>query len=549
MIERWTGFTRRRPAFAVAIGLGLLAVAFGFARTAPAGLPVGSLVPDGEERGAGTTVLVTTPDGVEEPVREVALEAIRAQLESSPDVAAVREVPRGGGTLEFVIAAADGGARASQELAARLRANLDPGPLRADVRGEAAAASAARDELGGDLWRVEAPALAAAALIGMLALGPAGACAALAVAALALLGALALLRGAGAFADVSLLGAVAAAPVALVLAFELVGALRVRHRAALRMGAGREGAQLALSGLAWPAALAASAAATAPLAVLVLPLRQGAWIAAGCACAAVLAVAGLLLLGPVALPGRERGRRASRVPAALRKRWPPSPSARVRAPALLVLAAAGLALCAPAVTAESHAFAADGAGSLAADLPLAAGLALALCCALPVAALRAPRALLLAPVTLLPACAGLGVAAGLAGGWLGADPLGAPLPSLENGALACGLCAVLSVSAARTARACALVAEAGPVPQAAARRLLAREVGRPAALGSLAGAIACAALLFAEPYVARQFGTLVAAGLAVDAAVARPLTAALAPRLVGRASRRARRFAVVSPVR
>ncbi|HEY8465726.1 MAG TPA: hypothetical protein VIL04_02880 [Solirubrobacterales bacterium] len=548
MIERWAGFARRQPSFAVAIGLGLVAVAFGVARTAPQELPVGSLVPEGEVPGAGATVLVTTPDGVGDRVRDVALEAIQAQLETDPNVASVQAAPQADGALAFAIVPSDPGPRAMQETAARLRANLDPGPLRFDLRGEAAAIADARHELGGDLWRAELPALAAAALIAALALGAAGACAALGVAALALLGTLAALRSAALLADVSLLAIAAAAPVALALGFELIGALRARYRDAQALGAGSEGARLALTGFAGSAAIGAAAAATAPLAVLALPLGQGGSLAAGCACAALLALAGALLFGPVGLTARSgAASNRPRVPA-----WPrtlPRLGARARALALCALAALGLALAAPALGADSHAFAADGAGSLATDLPLAAGLALAICCAVPAAALRAPRALLLAPVTLLPACAGLGVAVALADGWVGSDPFDAPLGGVENSALASGLCAVLAVSAARTARACALAAEAGPVPHAAARKLLGREVGRPAVLGTLVAGLACAALLWVDHYVARQFGTLVATGLVVDALVAQPLTAALAPRLVRRGRRRQRRFAVVSPVR
>src|SRR5690606_1210160 len=114
------------------------------------------------------------------------------------------------------------------EMVKRLRANLDPGPLRFELGGEMAAIDAARAEIGGKLWRVELPALALAALLLILALGAAGATAALAAAAFALLGALVALRAAGLMAEVSLLGIVAGAPVALALAVELAGGLFAR---------------------------------------------------------------------------------------------------------------------------------------------------------------------------------------------------------------------------------------------------------------------------------------------------------------------------------
>src|SRR5690606_5943247 len=116
--------------------------------------------------------------------------------------------------------------------------------------------------------------------------------------------------------------------------------------------------------------------------------------------------------------------------------------------------------------------------------------------------------------------------------WLPIDPFGAPLSTLENGALACGMCAVLAVSAARTALACAAAAEAGGVPAAAVRALLRAEVSLPAALGTIVAVLACGALLAVDVYAARQFGAIVPTGLLIDGLVARPLRNALAPWLL-----------------
>lgn len=585
MVERWEGIARRRSAVVLVVGLCALAAVFAVARTAPQALPVGSLAPQGEPSDAAfVSVLVSTPAGVEEPVRDVALDAITAQLETDPNVAGVQVVRRDEDELLLHALPDDGGANAVRDTIARLQANLDPGPLGFVLGGRMATVETAKAELGGGLWRAELPALAAVALILLFALGMSGALTAMAVGAFALLGTLAALRGAGLLIDVYLLGVAAAAPVALALSVEFAAALFARHRSARALGAGRDSGRLALAGFAQSATLAVAAAVVAPLAILALPLQQRTSLAVGCALAAALAFAGLLLLGPMALAGGERGRmhmslrerlprRRPRLPARLRERLPlerlgarllprerspqrrlrlrlsarPALGPRARAIALVGLALAALLLAAPALAVRSHALAEE-AGSLAADLPLAGALALVLACALPAAALRAPRALALAPLTVLPAAAALGVGTALAAGWLPIDPFGGPLDTLENGALACALCAVLAVSAARTARICAIAAEAQPAPPAAVRAVLRAEASRPAALATGLTMLASLALLAVEPYAARQFGAMVAAGLLVDTLVSRPLTVALAPRLLGRRDAPRRPLPVASPV-
>ena len=424
---------------------------------------------------------------------EISEEAVSAQLAADPAVSSVRAERRGDGVV-LIAGFGDATAGEREQAVDRLRETIDGGALRARVGGEVAAQLAERDELGEELWRAELLAIPLALLALIAAVGSRAVAAPILCAVLAIAGALALLGLGGDVTDVSLLGAGSATVVGLVLGVELpVRALRAR--AAPEQEPGR-------------ALLVAAAAAVPGFTLLATPLDQAASVALGAAAAAALAALAALLVVPAV---------ASLVEARTASARPP----RIRATARRMLIAGGVAvaaLCALAVPAfvwgETAPYAALdpdlGAtarlsrDSLLADLPPAAALTAGVLALGLTALVRDLRALLLGPLSLLPAAAAIGVCALLAEqtSLIGREDAGGSF--LDTGAIAVAVCAVAAISCARSTSS-ALWLSVG-------RRF---ELA-PALVATAVGLLGAAGLYGSGVDQAEELAVAVAAGLVAD---------------------------------
>lgn len=553
MSGRLAALAARRAWLPPAIGVALLVGALALARGVSGELGVGSLALGDRQAGATGVVLVrtTASPGTGERVAAVAFGVIRAQLESDPHVAAVRVA--GGGedgrtrVLSVTLASGDEGER--QQVAGELTGTIDPGPLRVSIEGEALALASERDRLGGELWKLELLALPVVLLLLGWGLGVRAGLAAAGAAALAIVGVPALLRVADLFADVSLLGAAAGAPVGMVAAIELTRLRVQRHREALAIWAGDEAPVLA--GAEWlrPALAFVVTASIAPLALLLTPLAQAGSLALGCAAGAAGAAVGVALFGVAALPAGS-GVRPMRTPLAARAaRWLARRRMGLAATLLLVFLLVGvLAVLGQDVHTRGVGEKALGE-SLTSDLPLAALVAALATGTLVVVVTRSARVFPLGLGAVLAAAAVSGLAAfffvqsrrgsdfrlGASFEHTLASHLGLEhVNQLETAALAAALAALVAICAARSALAALAVAAERRVdasPDTAAERA-ATALFPGVAIASICAAIGAAVLTAADSASAQQFGFLIASGLLLDAAVVRLPTVALASRLI-----------------
>lgn len=485
-----------RIGLATAALAGSAAIAIGAADE----LAIGSLrLVEGPERPAAeqAELVVVLRGGPDEPVDsrifDTGRDVVSAQLEADPTIASVRAIERQRQVV--LVAGFDDVSDADRQAAAiRLARDVDPGPLSVAFEGEVQRLLEARRELADELLRAEALVLPLALLLAAMAIGWRAAAPVL-CAGIAIAGSLALLRLAGLVADLSLLGFAPAAAVGLVLGVEL-------PLAASGSSHGRG------EGLARRTLTVAAVASLPALAGLATPLDQAASLALGCALAAFLAAAATLLVAPAV----DQLTSASQI--LIRRPWPIPRRGAAVGLAVGVLALAALvvpavrygssasyvALDSPALSAAESSPERLPGDSLFAELPLAAALAGAVL-ALALAALaRRPWALLLGPITLLPAAASIGICALFAehGWFIGRDdPQGA---YIDTATVAIALAGLAAIGAARSA----------------ALALDLREPRRPllgpAAGGSSAGVLAAGAMI----PVASELGIALGAGLICD---------------------------------
>jgi hypothetical protein len=535
---------------------------------APGELGIGSTRLEGAEDPALVAVLKGGA-AADTRVFEVAEAVITAQVETDPAVASVSRQENGEGerNADRVVLVAEFEADASederQRAVERLEDRIDPGPLRVEVGGETAVLIEARDSLGSDLWRPLLLVIPLALLAMAAAAGPHLLPATLLGTLTAVAGTLALMRLVGTVADVSVLGIAPAAVVGVVLGIELPAMLAAVHRDESALSAAPEAMRRSLHDGGRRAAVIAGTASLPALGLLATPLDQAPSIALGCALAGWLAAASALVATPALLVLNAGSRRATgsdhddeevdEAPGWLRRLPGVLAAGRWRTVAALAVAAAPLAALtvaaadgssrplaaedlprgAEARTAtEAVAGAAESAGSLFGDLPLAAAVAAVLLAIAALALARRPGALLVVPAALMPAAAGLG--AGVLvfeqGHLADAFDLSSSGP-LDTAAVATCVCALAAVGAARSAAALlATRAERrlGVGPDGAAELVGASTL--PSVLAATIAATAfAAALLATDLYAAKEFGLAVAVGLIADLVLVRvPLLAALA---------------------
>ncbi len=565
----------------LAAQLAVLAVFLAFAIGAPERLGVGSLtLEEASSAGSGEAgadlVIATTGDvPVRSRIYRVALQAISLQVRLDSEVASVSRGPisADGRSIALLVSLAPEDETARQRAVERIEEEIDPGPLRLAFGGTVVTAHDARHELADDLGTLELLVVPLVVLIAIAAFGLRLAAAPLLCAATAIAGALAALRLADGFAEVSLLGIAPGAVVGLALGVEAPSMLVARFRDEASMSEPAEALREAMHGggaMVLPFALATTAATTG---VLVTPLEQGPSMVLACVVACVLAVASSLVAVPalVALeikrgknakessPGVRGGEAAGILSGFVAR-------SRARSAVSVVVAVVVMALAAvPLLHGESRPFSAadlpggsearaaqralgplddagGGAEAAAADdraegqslfpkLVLAAAVsagALALVFAM---GFRSLRLIPVAIATLLPAAAACGLCV-LAyqdwhPSWLVVHREGA----LETGALASLLVALAVVSANRGVAAIQAVRDErflGLGPDVAAETASALTVPAAAAATVVAAAMA-GVLAGSDLDPARQFGLAITAGVIVDLVLLRvPLIVALA---------------------
>lgn len=473
-------------------------------------------------------------------VARVGADVVAAQVGGDPAVAGVRRIELDAGGIALVLDLGDTDLAGRQDALERLRDEADPGPLELSFDGELPRLAAGRDEAGDELWRLHVLVLPLI-LLGVWALaGVRGVIATSFCVALAITGTLALLRAAALVADVSLLGFAAAAPVGLVLGIELA-LLVLRRTDEASSGPDRDVGR-AVGEATRLAALAFGAALLPALGLLLTPLDQAGSLALGCALAALLAGLGAVVFVPALAVGiaglRSRGlavgRRVVLGPGTERaERRSPAAWASALIAGRWAIAAAALAIAATALTAaglplrdaSTAPFAAVDAlpgDSLLDELPPAAVAVAVVAGALAAIVLRAPAALALGPLAVLPAAAALGAAdvvfVDAEPGWLVELIDVGPRPALDTGAVAAGAVAVVVIGTARTALACAVLRadlRLG-IPPAPAAYLAARTTLPGALAATIAATLAGGAMVAADLGPAQELGLILAVGLAAD---------------------------------
>jgi RND superfamily putative drug exporter len=571
----------RRPGVLLAGNIAVLAVSLILAVGAPGRLGIGSLALGGSQGDHGPqpdlVVAVTGPAPVRSGPYRVALRVISSQLSSDPAVARVRRggISAGGHATSLAVSLTAGDDAARRRAVGRIEGEIDPGPLRVQYGGEVATLVQARENLSGDLWKLELLAAPVALAVLVFALGPSLAIAPVLCAATAVAGALAGLRIAGAAADVSLLGIAPAAVLGLALGVEapclIVASFRddasgspeeAVSRAVAAMG--RLALPLGMGAIAASAGLLAIGLDQAPSMVLAGALAIGLALGSGLICVPALLAFAIRNRWRTDGGVGSREPRLARAPsvAAVFLARSRARTALVAAVAVAVMAAAAL----PLVHADSRPLsAADlppgsdaaravvtvararhgrsaapeisptvasgaGDGSLFGELPLAvAAFGAALALVLGIA--FSPRAIPAAIVSLLPAAAACGLCVlvfqeGHLAGAIAQRRQGA----LETGAAASLLAAIASISAARTASAIrAAREERGLGLDVAFAAETSASLTVPATIcATLVVAPAAAVLAGSDLYPAREFGLAVAVGLVIDLVLLRvPLLAAL----------------------
>jgi len=580
-VDRLADLASRRPRALLAGNLGALAAAVILAAGAPSHLGIGSLSVG--ETGKGTDLVVATTGEVpvHSGVYRVALRVISSQIRSDPGVADLSQGPISGNgrstSLLVTMAPEDDADR--QAAVEQIKGEIDPGPLTIAYGGDVAVLDAARDDLSGDLWKLELLAVPFTLLVLGGSLGARLALAPVICATMAIAGSLAGLRLAGAVADVSLYGIAPAAVVGLVLGLEAPCLFLARFRDEAALAPPAEAVRRTLAG-GGPAVLLLGFATTAATAgLLATSLDQAPSVVFACALAAFLAVGSTLVCVPAlltltgapagagsAISSESRLARPARVLGGFlaRSRLRTLAAALV-AIALMLTAASPLldgktrpfsAADLPAGTQARNATAiatgdlgrperphsqsgarvqpgphAEGS-SLFAKLALAGGISAVALIIVFVATFRTARVVPVAAVTLLPAAAACGLCVLVfQEGHLAAAVNQQRQGALETGAAAALLCALAAVSAFRAAVAIRTAREERSLGLPAGRAgETATAFTLPAAtVATVIGAAAAGVLAGSDLYPAREFGLAVAAGLTIDLLLLRvPLISALA---------------------
>jgi uncharacterized membrane protein YdfJ with MMPL/SSD domain len=548
----------RRP-WALLVGhLAVLTLAVALAVGAPDRLGIGSTTLSEDASGPDFLVATTGKEPVRSRVYRVSLDVISSQIRSDPAVVSVRRGKvSGDGRSTSLIVALEGDEGERQRSVQRIEGRIDPGPLRVAYGGEVATLLEARDELSGDLWKLELLVLPFALLVLAWTFGMRFAAAPALCAGTAIAGSLAAMRLVGAFADVSLLGAAPAAVVGLALGVEAPRSMLARFRDE-RLRVSTEGSLRRTLDAAWRGALPVGAAVIAATSgLLATQLDQAPSMVLGCAVAAVLALCSALVCVPALLV--IQGGWGRFLPHTFAG-W--LAGSRALTPLLAVLAVAALlGAASPALEGESGPLvaqdlpadsgarrAADIAGRQAAatgdeslfdELPRAAAVSAAALALVLLASFRSLRLLPVAVVALLPAASAAGLCVfvfqdGHLAGPLGFEEQG----TLETGALAAFLAALASISVARAVAILQAVRsrrDAGPVPEwGSLARLWVADAANvlvfaAAVAGTLIAGAASGVLAAADLYPAREFGFAVAAGLLLELVILRvPLLAAVA---------------------
>jgi uncharacterized membrane protein YdfJ with MMPL/SSD domain len=541
---------------------------------------------EGPEAGSDADVVIVTRAGLgtDSRVYRVALDVMTAGISADEDVAEVTRGPvsRDKETTSLLVTLSSDDPGTTRAAGERIRDELDPGPLKVSIGGEAGTALGARDVLADDLWRLELLVLPLVALVLVATFGLWYVLAPLIGAIGGIAGGIAALVLMEAVAGANLLGVAPAAVVGLVLGIELPAIVVARFRDEAELGTPRQALSGALHETVPGLGTAAGCAALVPFALLVTPLAGAASIAVACAGAAWFGLACVLLTTPALIRlgsarsgadadvplAENRYTRALRaLPRILARSWVRTGAAAIVSVALLLAAAS------PALDGASRAFAPadlpsgteartaatfaaeaeqetgeasnreDGSGrpqepggdSLYPKLPLAALIALAIAAAGLGIAARSARGALLAPAALLPAAAAAGLVWLVFGEGTLAELLGQERQGvIETGALAAlvaalaGACAGRSAIALDTAR---VERELDPGAQGVAERTAGMTL--PAAVaGTLVAAAATAVLVGTDLLSAREFGLALAAGLVLDLLLVRSTFAAAAARLL-----------------
>ena len=539
----------KSPWALIAGNVAVLAVASVAAAGAPAELGIGSTRLDDDA--ASLLVVLEGDEAADSRVLGVTRDVVVAQVEADPAVAGVEVQPaaRSAQRLVLVVDTQDASSAERQEALERLEARIDPGPLRVLIGGETAVLTEARQDVGGDLWRLELLMLPFVFLVAALTLGPRLAPAALLSAAMGITATLAAMRALGLVLDVSLLGIAPAFVISAVVGLELPALLVQRYRAEPARSPPAMALRRALESSGGLIALACGLAAVPAFGLLVTGLDQAPSLILGCGLAAIF-VAGSALISTAALialypPLRAGVERRRRVP-----EWLTASTLRAVG-SLLVAVAAVAAVAVPSLDGVSRALVATdlsagseaalaaklgdvtlaGGGSLLGDLPLAAIVATGLVAIVALAIARRPGFVLAALVTPLPAAAGIGASVFVFQQGNLAELFGAETTDgVQTAAVACAATAVAAVTAARTGLVLAAMhaeRRQGTIPVPPAEQIGAMLL--PGVLAAtLVGVLVASALIGADLDAAKQFGLACAVGLLADLLLRVPLLAVLA---------------------
>jgi len=255
----------------------------------------------GHEPEPGMLIVTHGRDPVDSAVYQVALDVLTSQAKSDPEVAAVRrgQISEDGLTTVLEIYFRDDDPAVQQEAVDRISDALDPGPLTAQVAGEAATQLDARRSLGGEVIGLEFLAVPLTVLVIALVVGLRLLAAPLLASALTVLGSAALMRGLAGPLDLSLVGILSAAIVGLALSVEFSLLLARRHRDELESDSDSDAAlRRAVRVIGRPVVAASLAGGVVPLALLAVPLSGARSAAIGAGIAALLAMVAALAVTP-----------------------------------------------------------------------------------------------------------------------------------------------------------------------------------------------------------------------------------------------------------
>ena len=255
----------------------------------------------GREPEPGMLIVTRGRDPVDSGVYEVALETVTSQLKSDDDVAEVRRGPVSDDDRTTVLEVyfRDDDSAVQQQALERIESDLDAGLLDVSIAGEAAVLLDARRSLGSEVIGLELLILPLTVLVLALVVGLRLVIAPLLAAALAILGSATVLRLLGGPLDLSIVGLLPAAVVALALATEFSLLIARSHRDELERESDESAAIERAVRVAGRPVLAASIAGTLiPLALLVVPVAAARSTAIGAASAALIAGMAALAVTP-----------------------------------------------------------------------------------------------------------------------------------------------------------------------------------------------------------------------------------------------------------